>query len=128
MQQQDAKPQNRRWPSRTEWFVLVLIVSIISFRFIALPFAVLLATMPGVRLGRCRWFAAAGLMVALASPVDLAIPQLGSLDGDLRGNVRLVHVNSPCQPMRSVLRARYGEFLLASWPCLYQPAYAVVWW
>jgi hypothetical protein len=128
MRQEDAKPRAGQWPSRVEWFVVALIVSGISFRLVALPFAAILVIVPAVRLGKYRGVLVAALVVALASPVDLGVPGSGRLDGTLRGGVRLVRVSSPCQPMRSVLRARYGEFLLASWPCLYQPGYVVVWW
>jgi hypothetical protein len=127
MRQKDVQLRAGRWPSRVEWFVVVLIFSAISFRFIALPFAALLVAVPSVRLGRCRWLAAIAFLVALASPVDFRMPRLGWLDGNPRSGLRLVHVNGTCQPMRSALRERYGEFLLADWPCLYQPAYVVVW-
>jgi hypothetical protein len=128
MGQEDAQPRASRSPSRAEWFVVVvLIFSLISFRFIALPFAALLVTVPAARFGKYRWLPVAAFLVALASPVDVGMPRFGRLDGDVRSGVRLVRVHGTCQPVRSELRALYGEYLLAAWPGFYQPAYVVVW-
>jgi hypothetical protein len=84
MRQEDAHLRATRWPSRAEGCIVVLICSLISFRFVALPFAALLVIVPAVRLGKYRWLPVAALWMALASPVDLGKPRWGSLDGDAR--------------------------------------------
>jgi hypothetical protein len=104
---------------------------IVSFRFIAIPFIILLSMRGRRRRFHPRQVIAACLLaLALLSPVDVGVPGLGHVCGQAQSGVRLLHVIRGL-PSHTALVARYGEYVstgCAGLPCLYQPTYWVVWW
>lgn len=117
------------WYYIGRFFVAALVLLIISFRLLAIPFMLLWVFNSPRRSRRSFIVVTVCMLVALASPIDIGMPGVGMLMGEPRSGVRLVHVIVG-MPMTTELTAKYGEFISAgcSGFCIYNPLYWVVWW